>query len=711
MEAEQEIEWAEAQKIVISEDLVAVAKHQLQFLAAVDRHRWLYEGPALQRAIYRYNICWLPMLAKHLESQISEGPLVIPLDCEWIWHCHRLNPVQYKNDCEELYGRILDNYNVVSSVQGTSKCQTEEIWNNLYPGEPYQIDLTSACSDDILEKFSKAEKCTKYDLISAVKRQSPFFYQVSAPHMGNDLFLEGAVARYKGFLHLIKRNWEKSVKRFCVPTYDIDLIWHSHQLHPISYCKDMSEALGKVLEHDDMDSDRTKGKKLDVGFSGTTKQWEETFGTRYWRAGAMNRGNAPSPIMNTPFRSNIMNKKLDATNDYRKIIQLPEVKVVEVQLEIVGVRNLPEGHKGNLLVSFSKKQPDIFFNTKRSLSILSESNQKQVASFSCEPTGELLFELISRSPSNLPLSKSSKPMGSTLLSLQEFLSPVSKLSVEKWFELKPSTSSKPICLRIAVSFTVPSVAPYVLQLVRSRPSSKSSCLFPLPGRTQQAKSWTRVFDETDTEITSLQMRDSTKEKERNNCALRKEVFGITKSGETRTLAEFVGKTWSLMESQWSFQLGKKSSKGDHLFELIGNKVVKLYSGRKLDYEPKHCERKRSENDFMTAVEFSAEDPYGKAVALFDLKFGFLKVKEEWMVLPGILLGFILSDILRKEGYDGFTVNEENVEMDNGCYEESEKTNKTTTLEREVEAGKGTTVKSGGNKLSPISSNETVVTSN
>lgn len=44
-------------------------------------------------ANFRYNACWLPLLAKHSESQISEGFLVVPLDCEWIWHCHRLNPV------------------------------------------------------------------------------------------------------------------------------------------------------------------------------------------------------------------------------------------------------------------------------------------------------------------------------------------------------------------------------------------------------------------------------------------------------------------------------------------------------------------------------------------------------------------------------------------------------------------------------------------
>ncbi|KAJ6685707.1 ENOLASE (DUF1399) [Salix purpurea] len=73
--------------------------------------------------------------------------------------------------------------------------------------------------------------------------------------MKNGTFLEEAVARYKGFLYLIKRNQGRSIKHFCVPTYDIDLIWHSHKLHPVSYCKDLVAIIGRVLEHDDTDSD------------------------------------------------------------------------------------------------------------------------------------------------------------------------------------------------------------------------------------------------------------------------------------------------------------------------------------------------------------------------------------------------------------------------------------------------------------------------
>lgn len=87
--------------------------------------------------------------------------------------------VRYKSDCEKFYGRILDNCNVVSSVQGISGRETEEIWDKLYPNEPYVFDLTRADLDDTLEKAFEAAKCTTYDLVSAIERQSPFFYQVT----------------------------------------------------------------------------------------------------------------------------------------------------------------------------------------------------------------------------------------------------------------------------------------------------------------------------------------------------------------------------------------------------------------------------------------------------------------------------------------------------------------------------------------------------
>ncbi|CAL9228323.1 unnamed protein product [Arabidopsis halleri] len=80
---------------------------------------------------------------------------------------------------------------------------------------------------------------------------------------------------------------------------------------------------------------------------------------------------------------------------------------------------------------------------------------------------------------------------------------------------------------------------------------------------------------------------------------------------------------------------------------------------------------------MTAVEFSKQHPYlmAKLSGLLDLKFGSIEVKfatlisynppvcyfrlgvyfnmqanEKWLVLPGIVSSFILSDLLKKEGF-------------------------------------------------------------
>lgn len=48
------MEWCKAQQqIVLSVDLVQAAKQQLRFLSTIDDIGCLYDGPAVERAIYR----------------------------------------------------------------------------------------------------------------------------------------------------------------------------------------------------------------------------------------------------------------------------------------------------------------------------------------------------------------------------------------------------------------------------------------------------------------------------------------------------------------------------------------------------------------------------------------------------------------------------------------------------------------------------------
>ncbi|RZS01619.1 hypothetical protein BHM03_00031509 [Ensete ventricosum] len=312
---------------------------------------------------------------------------------------------------------------------------------------------------------------------------------------------------YKGFLHLIKTKRNRSKKLFCVPAYDIDLIWHSHQLHPVTYCNDMIKLLGKVLEHDDTDSDRSKGKKLDVGFNETTKQWEDTYGLRYRKAGTMYRGNCPSPVI-SDFSSHL---EVNETIPYRSQnhLVLPQRMVVEVLLEILGIKNLPDGQHGDLFVSFSKKKPDMLFYGGK-LAIQSETGKRDSASFKCETTGELVLALMSKSDSKIDSSMPARTIGTTSIALQDLMNPDSKLSIEKWFELKPQSGTvdpEPVCLFVAVSFTVPVPAPLELRMLKSHPFSTNASFLPLQEK-ERIKSWTRFLDHNGEEVICLQLRYS-----------------------------------------------------------------------------------------------------------------------------------------------------------------------------------------------------------
>ncbi|GIL84221.1 hypothetical protein Vretifemale_12913 [Volvox reticuliferus] len=65
----------------------------------------LYRGHYAEQAIRRYWLLWMPLL--HEQQQHSRPVanfLVPPLDVQWAWFVHRLNPVQYLKDCTARFG-------------------------------------------------------------------------------------------------------------------------------------------------------------------------------------------------------------------------------------------------------------------------------------------------------------------------------------------------------------------------------------------------------------------------------------------------------------------------------------------------------------------------------------------------------------------------------------------------------------------------------
>ncbi|KAG8821508.1 hypothetical protein FRC17_009795 [Serendipita sp. 399] len=120
------------------------------------------------------------------------------------------------------------------------------------------------------------------DLVGAVLRQGSFIQKMvglgwtrpgrfdlvdeSAP-------LVRAVARYHAFLDLMAVN----PSLFLVPTLDIDLAWHTHQLKSPNYRVDTLRYLQRTPNHDD----NVESTGLSKGYDTTAKAWKARFGVPY----------------------------------------------------------------------------------------------------------------------------------------------------------------------------------------------------------------------------------------------------------------------------------------------------------------------------------------------------------------------------------------------------------------------------------------------
>lgn len=116
------------------------------------------------------------------------------------------------------------------------------------------------------------------DLTGAVMRQGIFIDKMQsldwlhspAARATTDRVLE----KYKRFLGLLADH----PLQVCVPTLDVDLGWHTHQLNPPAYYHtSVRRTLGKFVDHDDkMDED-----KLHLAFEYTSKVYQEKYGEVY----------------------------------------------------------------------------------------------------------------------------------------------------------------------------------------------------------------------------------------------------------------------------------------------------------------------------------------------------------------------------------------------------------------------------------------------
>lgn len=155
-------------------------------------------------------------------------------------------------------------------------------------------------------------------------------------HFGDKEYLNGAAERYKAFLYLQKQQAGTATTAGgggtssgvqLVPTLDIDLLWHCHQLCTLEYRQDCQAVFGHLIGHDDNIPGAGGGKPgalpgagagggvgggvatsagkggggsgiagtniASPGFAATSSLWESTFLLPYARAGSLARGSQP----------------------------------------------------------------------------------------------------------------------------------------------------------------------------------------------------------------------------------------------------------------------------------------------------------------------------------------------------------------------------------------------------------------------------------
>ncbi|ATY65423.1 hypothetical protein A9K55_001594 [Cordyceps militaris] len=263
--------------------------------------------------------------------------VVPPWDVAIIFYAHMLAPFNYKRDIEQFFPKMWQGraeLPIAQMLASEHDDASEAAWNKMYPSIPYRIltlndkfvsisssiynpvDIryhcfSTACRAKPARVFSMAS-WVKYRVgtagltcpsCRAVRPKSergaqdtilkdsqarfgmPIFNLWDSPlrQFCKDGFVDrilalpalpaNAVERYLRFLQLIKETGET-----VVPTLDIDLCWHTHQLAPFAYLTYCVTHLGRQINHDDTIRTETRSTAQDM----TARLWALKYGESYF---------------------------------------------------------------------------------------------------------------------------------------------------------------------------------------------------------------------------------------------------------------------------------------------------------------------------------------------------------------------------------------------------------------------------------------------
>jgi hypothetical protein len=293
---------------VFSCDLVALAHQHVWFLEQIHACGASLCTNLTHESLRRYRDLWLPLVADavHATTRTTSAAaqlrlmMIPPPDIAWLWHSHRLAPSHYSTYCQHVFGRVVEANPPFAVAISDKNCQqnsvlekTQSMWSSRFPNESFFL---ATKINEVVN--TTAETMLGFDLLASAQRQATFLWQVSGDRFADGNFLQEGVDNYAKFLKL--QSKAAKLRITLVPTYQIDLIWHTHMLASIgNYDKDCLRIANSKMSHDDSLTDRSENGVLHRAYNATSELWKADYGTDYAVFGGMYRGEPPAHYFST----------------------------------------------------------------------------------------------------------------------------------------------------------------------------------------------------------------------------------------------------------------------------------------------------------------------------------------------------------------------------------------------------------------------------
>ncbi|KAM7273291.1 hypothetical protein ACFE04_027955 [Oxalis oulophora] len=681
-------EVSEVDTIRISVDLVSAVKRNIGFLRTVsEESHWLYKKPTLFEAIRRYEEVWMPLIAELSDGLIKPPAVIPPLDVEWVWFCHTLNPASYRLYCESRFSKLIgkaaifDEYNEEYAIM---RCRN--IWVKQYPNEPFENQVDSDSSED--------QFVTNQDLFVEVDRHRLLYENFfSRPYMTETMYLIAARQRYKRFLFMMQKFPEECSSQL-VLALDSMLMWITHQVGParvpalilfhqvLSYptvyaddLKEMDVDIGKVVRP----WETVNGKRVKE----TKKLWEKTFDEPYEKAGGrlIAPGLDSAQLVKPPVYWEVSDQ--DVNTKYKSMMPRFLLEVCVFARLNPKMKSMQDDLKNSFL-RLQTVRCHGELKLEKHLSEFSYDTWRKVWHLYCE-FGTRGVKLDLRCKNTGGCFKSSKKQESVTFPWNDLIRARS-LALQKEVHQQ---------LRVFASITPPVQAPYLLKCVPDRVTDNSGAMISdvilrmNQYRPQEGRWLSRtVLDHAGRECFIVRIRVG-------------DGFW-RRGGETPLAVKWEDRIIEIREGSWSYvagSIGKAPEKviataapkhppehwqaswhfstGDELMikwepstsisglsfylrnEASPHSSVQLLNGRKLQYEVKRNKGEETQDEeynhkdegFVTLVRFTEDDPTGRATALLNWKLLVIELlPEEDAVLALLLCVSILRSVseLRKE---------------------------------------------------------------